>query len=178
MPTTSTPIAWLPASVRRIRSGSVHRLAGVGALVLVVSATADAQVPAVRRYTSADGLSHEQVARVRLDSRGFLWLATYDGVTRFDGQRFTTYTTRDGLLDPLINDVYEDRDGRLWIATNGGGAAVLRPVAPPGEPTRLFDVFKFGAGRPANRVNTFAETADGTLSARGDPRAARPSTGM
>jgi ligand-binding sensor domain-containing protein len=138
------------------------------ALLLLGPTSVAAQVAAVRHYTSADGLSHEQVGRVRLDCRGFLWLGTNDGVTQFDGQRFRTYTTRDGLPDPVVNDVYEDRHGRLWIATNGGGAAVLRPVAPPGEPTRLFDTYGFGDGRPANRVNTFAETGDGTLWAATD----------
>jgi len=46
---------------------------------------------AVRHFTVADGLPVASVQGVRMDANGFLWLATFDGLVRFDGQRFDVY---------------------------------------------------------------------------------------
>lgn len=76
----------------------------------------------VKHYTVADGLAQGTVYAMHQDARGFLWLATRDGLSRFDGYSFTSYGVRDGLGHSRINDVVQDRHGRLWVATNGGGA--------------------------------------------------------
>ncbi|MBA2731313.1 MAG: hypothetical protein H0U54_00320, partial [Acidobacteria bacterium] len=77
------------------------------------------QVP-VRVYTTADGLPRDAVDHIEQDSRGFLWVFTGDGLTRFDGYDFITYTTDDGLPDRRVNDLLETRGGTYWLATNGG----------------------------------------------------------
>jgi ligand-binding sensor domain-containing protein len=46
------------------------------------------QLP-VKTYTVADGLAHNRVKRIVQDSHGFLWFCTADGLSRFDGYRFT-----------------------------------------------------------------------------------------
>ena len=43
----------------------------------------------VRQYTVADGLAQGTVWAMHQDARGFLWLATSDGLSRFDGYGFT-----------------------------------------------------------------------------------------
>lgn len=45
----------------------------------------------IKIYTSADGLGSSFVNYVMRDSRGFLWICTRDGLSRFDGTRFITY---------------------------------------------------------------------------------------
>ena len=45
----------------------------------------------IRIYTSADGLGSSYVTYLMRDSRGFLWVGTRDGLSRFDGLRFVTY---------------------------------------------------------------------------------------
>jgi signal transduction histidine kinase/ligand-binding sensor domain-containing protein len=74
----------------------------------------------VRVYTAADGLPRDSVFHVEQDSRGFLWVLTGDGLTRFDGYDFVTYTTDDGLPDRRVNDLLETRGGAYWLATSGG----------------------------------------------------------
>jgi len=60
------------------------------------------------------------VTLVRQDSRGFIWLAAGDGLSQFDGYKFTNYTTDDGLADRRVNDLLETRSGVYWIATEAG----------------------------------------------------------
>ena len=54
-------------------------------------------------------------------SDGDLWLATSQGVIRYDGVDVTTYTIADGFLVDDLRDVHEDHWGNLWFATWGGG---------------------------------------------------------
>src|SRR5262245_59060717 len=78
-----------------------------------------------RAFTTVDGLAHNRISSITRDSRGFLWFCTGDGLSRFDGSRFTNYNVEDGLPTSSINYLLETRNGTYWIATNGGGIARL-----------------------------------------------------
>src|SRR5262245_47534949 len=78
-----------------------------------------AQLP-VRTYTTADGLPRDFVNCVTPDSRGFLWLCTSEGLSRFDGYRFRTYAVDQGLPSPVVNAFVETRSGRLVAGTDAG----------------------------------------------------------
>jgi signal transduction histidine kinase/ligand-binding sensor domain-containing protein len=70
-----------------------------------------------------DGLANNFVWRILQDSRGFLWFATRDGLSRYDGYKFTNFRHQ-GPGSVSHNDiwaVYEDRAGTLWVGTYGGG---------------------------------------------------------
>jgi hypothetical protein len=58
------------------------------------------------------------------DSRGFLWMYTTEGLSRFDGYEFTTYGTDQGLRRTTVYDLIETRSGDYWAATNGLSDAV------------------------------------------------------
>lgn len=62
----------------------------------------------------------DAVYKILQDSRGFLWLATFDGVARFDGYSFVNFSTPQGLPSRRINDLIEARDGTFWLATQAG----------------------------------------------------------
>jgi signal transduction histidine kinase/ligand-binding sensor domain-containing protein len=73
--------------------------------------------------TIEDGLANNFVWRIVQDSRGFLWFATRDGLSRYDGYEFTNFRHQ-GPGTVSHNDiwaVYEDRAGTLWVGTYGGG---------------------------------------------------------
>lgn len=82
-----------------------------------------------QHLTTNDGLSHSTVMDIVQDHRGFLWLATADGLNRYDGERFRTYrrSTSDAhsLSDNYVKCLLEDRRGRLWVGTNTGGVNLL-----------------------------------------------------
>lgn len=102
---------------RRLPLGVVA-LAMAGAVY--VAPTAGAQMLNFRQYTAAEGLPQAQVMAMRQDRLGYLWFATYGGVSRFDGSRFVTYTKEDGLSSNAVFDIVDDEHGRMYLATSGG----------------------------------------------------------
>jgi len=71
-----------------------------------------------------DGLFSVQVKDVIQDSTGFIWVATIDGLFRYDGVEFNTYryNIKDSTSIPSneINKLFSDSRGRLWIGTISG----------------------------------------------------------
>ncbi len=74
----------------------------------------------IKIFTSADGLGSSYVNDLMRDSRGFLWVCTRDGLSRFDGSRFVTYQVGDKHGPPGIEQILETSKGIYWIATTGG----------------------------------------------------------
>ena len=58
---------------------------------ILFSLALQAQDYALRHYDESDGLSHHHATRVLQDSTGMIWVATYNGLNRFDGYRFVTF---------------------------------------------------------------------------------------
>lgn len=67
------------------------------------------------RYSAADGLPSNTVYHVFQDSRGFIWFATNNGVSRFDGEHFENFDIDNGLVDNVVFEIYEDYKGRIWF---------------------------------------------------------------
>ncbi len=67
------------------------------------------------RYDTRDGLAGSVVYDAIQDKEGFMWFATENGLSRFDGKNFKTFTTKDGLPDNEILKLFVDSKGRLWI---------------------------------------------------------------
>jgi ligand-binding sensor domain-containing protein len=66
-------------------------------------------------YTVKDGLPSNALYRSVIDKKGFLWVATEIGLSRFDGKKFRNYSTADGLTDNEITDLFIDSSGRVWV---------------------------------------------------------------
>ena len=104
------------------------------AAVLGVPVLCAGQQVGLRRYTTADGLPHNSVTRIFQDSRGFVWIATVDGVSRFDGHAFRNYGAPDGLPRAVITRIGET-GGMLWFATRSG--QIVRANDSPAGPAFL-----------------------------------------
>jgi len=87
-------------------------------IVLALSAGAE-RLP-LKVFDSSQGLAGDAVRALFRDSRGFLWIGTSSGLSRFDGQRFRNYDTGDGLPSPRVTDVAESPDGTIWVTTELG----------------------------------------------------------
>ena len=68
-----------------------------------------------------DGLSQNYVYSITQDTDGFVWIATQDGLNRYDGYEFKYYRHTVGdpssVADNIIREVFTDRDKTLWIGT-------------------------------------------------------------
>lgn len=84
------------------------------------------QTPPAHHYTISDGLASSTVFDIMQDRDGFLWFATLNGLSRFDGKRFTTFRTNDGLNANMITSLVEGENGSLYIATYEKGINVLQ----------------------------------------------------
>ena len=72
-------------------------------------------------YSIEDGLPHNSISDICQDSRGYLWLCTWYGLSRYDGSSFVNYMMLPGDYSNLshnrIQSVQEDRNGYLWVLT-------------------------------------------------------------
>lgn len=57
---------------------------------LLIAVITSAQTLPNRRYTTADGLAADRITCATQDDKGFMWIGTYFGVSRYDGYRLTT----------------------------------------------------------------------------------------
>lgn len=94
-------------------------------LLLITNLTAQIQDLRFLQYNMDDGLAYDNVNCIFQDSRGYIWIGTELGLSRFDGIGFKNYYNRwedsTSLSENRISDILEDSLGHLWIATRDGG---------------------------------------------------------
>lgn len=87
-----------------------------------------AQLSPIRQLGTAEGLSSDYVLATAIDKHGLLWVATEEGLNRFDGSRFLSYYHRDGAPGLAANELAalldDPRQPRIWIATQRAGLNV------------------------------------------------------
>ncbi|MBE0571538.1 MAG: response regulator [Ignavibacteriaceae bacterium] len=75
--------------------------------------------------TVDDGLSSNTVFSIIQDSKGFLWIGTYDGLNRYDGYEFKVYKNlpedSTSISDNMIRVLHEDKYGNIWVGCGWGG---------------------------------------------------------
>ncbi|NQU54842.1 MAG: response regulator [Bacteroidetes bacterium] len=82
-------------------------------------------------FTLEDGLSQVSTNDLLLDNLGFVWIATQDGLNRFDGKVFKHYKHNESdsttISGNLINKLLEDHKGNIWVGTIGNGLNYYNP---------------------------------------------------
>ena len=84
-----------------------------------------AQRYSFKSYGHEEGLGSLVVQGILQDVHGFLWVATQNGVYRYDGKRSVRYGTAEGLPSNFVNCIFQSQDGTLWAGTFAAGAARL-----------------------------------------------------
>lgn len=76
------------------------------------------------RISIAEGLSQSYVYDIIQDHNGFIWIATQDGLNRYDGENFVYYrqdsTNKSSIADNFIRKLFIDKQNVLWVGTNKG----------------------------------------------------------
>jgi ligand-binding sensor domain-containing protein/anti-sigma regulatory factor (Ser/Thr protein kinase) len=75
------------------------------------------------QFDTKNGLPSSEVYHVFQDSKGYIWFATDNGVSRYNGYDFTNYDINDGLAESAISEVYEDSKKRIWFIGVSGKLA-------------------------------------------------------
>jgi ligand-binding sensor domain-containing protein/two-component sensor histidine kinase len=94
--------------------------------VLLITSYTTGQQLIFKTYTVEDGLVSNPVLRIYQDSKGFIWIGTMEGLSKYDGHKFTNYTTANGLSYNMVNDMYESTDGKLYVTENNGCIDILQ----------------------------------------------------
>ncbi len=88
--------------------------------MVIAASILAAQNYSFKEYTVLDGLPQTQARILYQDSRGFLWIITRIGISRFDGIEFKNFLRKDGLPANIIGQIFEDSEGHIWaLSTNG-----------------------------------------------------------
>ena len=121
-------------SSKGIRSAGPIALLG-GFLLLGQPGSATAELPRfdfVERISVEEGLSHGTLWDIHQDRRGFLWLATANGLNRYDGYEFKVYRhdpdDPESISGNVLLTLLEDSEGFLWVGTRGRGLNRFDPA--------------------------------------------------
>jgi len=146
-----------------VRRPSVVYLRAVTLLMLLlcclVPAAAQPVPPSPRQVTVFDGLPSNTVNRMAEDRYGYLWIATNDGLARYDGRNYRIWRSEDGLRDNRIWSVLVDARNELWIGTENAG---LVRMSADRRQLRFYD----RSSQPlmgSNTVWSLAATPDGAI---------------
>lgn len=141
------------------------RRAGLVLLILLEAALPALALDAARAlnqysrqaWRSSEGLPQNTVSAIVQTRDGYLWLATYEGVARFDGVRFAVFdrSNTDAMAQNHVSALLEARDGTLWVGTYGGGLLRYR--------NRRFEAYAAIDGAPHDLVTALAEDVDGGI---------------
>ncbi|MFN2313267.1 MAG: histidine kinase [Bacteroidales bacterium] len=81
------------------------------------------------QYNSRNGIGHDNVRKIVADSSGFIWMATWDGLTRYDGTDFINYfhDPADSTTIPYfsVTSVVIDALDQLWVLTDNGALSLF-----------------------------------------------------
>jgi len=76
-------------------------------------------------YSVNDGLAQSTAYNIIQDNKGFIWIGTRSGVSRFDGTEFFNYTSADGLSINGVKTILQDNNGNIWLGHIGGGISLF-----------------------------------------------------
>ena len=72
----------------------------------------------------SDGLSDNHILDIVQDQQNVIWIATINGLNRFNGQKIRSYQYNQSLINSLPSGIVSclevDNDGKLWIGTQNG----------------------------------------------------------
>ncbi|MEX2463824.1 MAG: two-component regulator propeller domain-containing protein [Balneolaceae bacterium] len=76
----------------------------------------------VTQFGMEQGLPQSSVNDIHQSQDGYIWLATFGGLVRFDGHSLTTFNRSNtkGMRSDRILNIYEDSKGYLWLGTEDG----------------------------------------------------------
>jgi ligand-binding sensor domain-containing protein len=106
-------------------------------------------------WREGEGLTQSRIRSILQTRDGYLWLATDNGLVRFNGTSFTAFTIQtDSLEDNEVRALIEDNEGGLWIGTVGG-----LTLFKDGR----FKTFRVSDGLPSDMISKLEKDLEGNI---------------
>lgn len=148
-------ISWLflvPALTLMLTAGEVCAARGSEG-VLTVDPVKEPDNYSALLYDNTNGLPTAEANAIVQTSEGFIWIGSYGGLIRYDGNTFERMDSTAGVAS--VVSLFVDSRDRLWIGTNDSGLALMEN----GE----FRIWGEDEGIGSSYVCAIAEGADGTI---------------
>ena len=104
-------------------------------------------------YNSSIGMPTSEANAVVQTGDGFIWIGSYSGLVRYDGNQFYRFDSTTGITSVI--SMYVDSKDRLWIGTNDNGVALFE--------NGTFTFIQESDGLPSSTVHSISETDDGQI---------------
>lgn len=133
-------------------------------LFLLLGSRAISQQVRFKPLSLFQGLSQSTVNAIVQDRQGFVWIATQDGLNRFDGYSFKVFKHNpldsNSIPDNYVQSLFRDSQGLIWIGTYGGGISAFDPVT---GKFRRYKSSESPSSISSNQVMTICEDRLGDL---------------
>ena len=103
-------------------------------------------------YSTSNGLPCGESNDIAMTGDGIMWVGTYAGLYRNNGQEFRWMDSFDSVRN--VNCLYVDEEGRLWIGTNDKGLSIMINE-------EVVNVIDESQGLPSNSVKSIIRSSDG-----------------
>lgn len=132
-------------------------------ITIFIAYNSFSQLPVRNRilhYNIKDGLSFGVVNCIAQDKKGFIWIATADGLNRFDGSEFKVFKLEPddkySLPSNFVDVIFKDSEGDLWVSSRTG----LNRFDPEKERFINYKFHKEAPGALMNSVASISESRD------------------
>ncbi len=133
-------------------------------LLLLLPAVGFCQSYKAVHISVAEGLSQSSVYDIVQDPKGFTWIATQDGLNRYDGINFQVYRDEpfdtNSISSNSTSALLCDSKGRLWAGTANHG---LNLFSPSRQGFRHFQADGLQGSLASNLITALHEDADGNI---------------
>lgn len=131
----------------------VRNASGVQNWPLSVDPTGRSEGFSAVMYNDRNGLPTSDANAIAETEEGFIWIGSYAGLIRYDGNTFERLDSTNGITS--VTSLFVDSKNRLWIGTNANGFAVMER----GE-YRIWDRHD---GLKSSSIRAFTEDSSGTI---------------
>ena len=104
-------------------------------------------------YDNTNGLPTSEANAIAETEEGFIWIGSYSGLIRYDGNTFERMNSTNGIAS--VVSLYVDSKNRLWVGTNDNGAAVME--------NGKFTIFNKSNGLQSLSVRSITEDSSGKV---------------
>ena len=137
-----------------------YKLLLVSLLATLVQLTVSAQQlqASLSHYSTDDGLASNAIAHIIQDDHGYIWIATWNGLSRFNGYEFYNYKTGNASHIPNLHNrilsMVTDQQQNVWLRMYDGRVFVLDRLR-----DRIVNPFEMVSGSEDYRTSTTLSTS-------------------